>query len=130
MTPLGALEDLRNCLQAYYTMENVPSIDNNLNIIETALKRLEELEIMYSNLSVDVAKKFKAFDSLSKDYEKVMKELSKEIEKNRALAIIKKKRVDVLLFSVSQDVSAYNDMRQAQDHLTKEEFDLLKEVLL
>ena len=31
----------------------------------------------------------KAFDSLSKDHEKAMKELSKEIEKNRVLEIIK-----------------------------------------
>ena len=40
--------------------------------------------------SVDIAqgiikKQLNAFDTLSKDYEKVMKELSKEIEKNRAL---------------------------------------------
>ena len=44
-------------------------------IVEKGLKRLEELE--------------KAFDSLSKEEEKVMKELSKEIEKNRVLKIIK-----------------------------------------
>ena len=44
-------------------------------IVEKGLKRFEELE--------------KAFDSLSKEEEKVMKELSKEIEKNRVLEIIK-----------------------------------------
>ncbi len=47
---------------------------HDTNIIYEALKRLEELE--------------KAFDTLSKENEKVMKELSKEIEKNRQLQII------------------------------------------
>ena len=37
----------------------------------------------------------KAFDALSKDHEKAMKELSLEIEKNRALNIIRDKKVDV-----------------------------------
>ena len=52
------------------------SVDIAKGIIEKELKRLEELE--------------KAFETLSKEEEKVMKELSKEIEKNRALEIIKK----------------------------------------
>ena len=38
---LEALGDLRNCLQAYFTMENVPSIDDNLKIIEKSLKAIE-----------------------------------------------------------------------------------------
>lgn len=48
--------------------------NNSIKIIEKDLKRLEELE--------------KAFVALSKNDEKVTKELSKEIEKNRVLEII------------------------------------------
>lgn len=41
MKSLDALKDLRNALQAYYTMENVPSIDEDLNIIEEDLEMLD-----------------------------------------------------------------------------------------
>lgn len=51
----------------------IESADDYL-LIEKELKDKEQLE--------------KAFDSLSKENEKVMKELSKEIEKNRALTEI------------------------------------------
>lgn len=44
LTPLEALNDLRNCLQAYYTMESVPKVDSNLLTIEKALKILEYLK--------------------------------------------------------------------------------------
>lgn len=85
-------------------------------IIETELKRLEELE--------------KAFDSLSKENEKVMKELSKEIEKNRALEIIKKNE----LLSVYQDngryfvifTGKYGFEHNTAVEIPKEEYDLLK----
>ena len=53
-----------------------------------AKEHLKDNEAM--SQSVDIAKgiikqELKAFDTLSKDHEKAMKELSKEIEKNRAL---------------------------------------------
>lgn len=43
MTPLEALEDVRSCLQAYFTMEYVPKLDDSLKIIEKALEEYEEL---------------------------------------------------------------------------------------
>lgn len=49
-------------------------LKDSLDTIEKELKRLEELE--------------KAFVALSKDDEKAKKELSKEIEKNRALEVL------------------------------------------
>lgn len=76
------------------------------NAFPEELKRLEELE--------------KAFVTLSKDYEKTMKLLSKEIEKNRVLKIIKK----------------YFDIEYFQDFITingripnfkEEEYNLIKE---
>lgn len=72
LTPLEALSYLDDIAHGR-KMEYDPHVLKR--IVEKGLKRLEELE--------------KAFDSLSKEEEKVMKELSKEIEKNRVLKIIK-----------------------------------------
>ena len=78
--------------------------------IEKELKRLEDLEYAYSSLE-------KAFDALSKEDEKTKKLLSKEIEKNRAFEIIKNKCSPLL-------------KQYLLDLLPKEEYELLKEVLL
>ena len=84
--------------------------------IEKELKELEELR--------------KAFHTLSKENEKVMKELSKEIEKNKALEIIKSKGIDIDLLKYHKDLEHYNfSLRGRFEHLTQEEYDLLKEVL-
>ena len=98
---------------------------HDTNIIGKALKRLEELE--------------KAFKALSKEDEKTKKFLSLEIEKNRALEIIKNKKVNVraLLkstYSFLDGLSIYNSQcynRQEMEskELTQEEYELLKEVL-
>lgn len=93
---------------------------HDTNIIYEALKRLEELE--------------KAFDTLSKENEKVMKELSKEIEKNRALETIKKYE----LLSVYHDndgkcfvvfTGKYGFEFDTAVEIPQEEFDLLIKVL-
>lgn len=67
----------------------------------------------------EIKKKVKAFDTLSKDYEKVMKELSKEIEKNRAFEIIK----EHILYCENVDCFVFVN-------ITKEVNELLKEILL
>ena len=75
------------------------------------LKRLEELE--------------KAFDSLSKDDEKAKELLSLEIEKNRALEIIKKYiRVDKPF-----NMACYIYLNDESEMIAEEEYNLLKEVL-
>jgi len=79
---------------------------NLCEFIEKELKEKEELE--------------KAFDTLSKDKEKVMKELSKEIEKNRALEIIKNK--------INWNITLNHFVKIG--YISIEEYDLLKEVLL
>lgn len=100
-----------------------------LKEIKKKLKRLEELE--------------KAFHALSKDDEKAKKELSKEIEKNRALEIIKKKNVFVWGFIHRKE--EIKDFEQTYDYykthygyfhsgytfelLTEEEFNLLEKEL-
>jgi hypothetical protein len=120
---LEALDNLVNHINLLNHINGVeqqevfePLVNKNKSIIEKELKRLEELE--------------KAFDALSKDDEKSKKLLSKEIEKNRALEIIKKKSVDIkyLRYRAEFNVEKYND--NYIETLTKEECDLLKEVLL
>ena len=78
------------------------------NAFPKELKRLKELE--------------KAFDTLSKDHEKAMKELSLEIEKNRALEILREcnltiEELNKKFYFISGKVP-------------KDKTDLLKEVLL
>lgn len=67
----------------------------DMAIIEKELKRLEELDngpyiTIHINRYMELCDKEDAFDALSKDDEKAKKLLSLEIEKNRALEIIKK----------------------------------------
>ena len=62
-----------------------------------------------------------------------MKELSKEIEKNRAFEIIKKKQVNCYDIINSIDYKHYLVLMKDYDKswlLTKEEYNFLKEVLL
>ena len=86
------------------------------NAFPKELKALEELR--------------KAFDSLVKENEKIGKMLSKEIEKNRALEIVKNKQVNVAYFVLCLCLNDYNKYHSKKFQLTQEEYDLLKEVLL
>ena len=86
----------------------------DLDTIEKELKRLEELE--------------KAFDALSKDDEKAKKLLSKEIEKNRALEIIK----ETLNLKVYKNKlgQCFLEGINILIPIDQEKYNLLKEVLL
>ena len=71
-----ALEALER-IKSHYNDRVCIDILEDFDLIETALKRLEQLE--------------RAFDTLVKENETVGKMLSREIEKNRAFEIIKKR---------------------------------------
>lgn len=81
----------------------------------------------------------KAFDALSRDYEKAMKELSLEIEKNRKLQIIEEKfDIEVFEMKNSDEKAEYIiDIRpkpnkysnMSGNSLTKEEYESIKECL-
>jgi len=88
------------------------------NAFPKELKRLKELE--------------RTFDALSKDDEKAKKELSKEIEKNRALEIIKEKGIILQFIKETYTVEQYNAgvFGTLVKPLTQEEYNLLKEELL
>jgi len=112
------IEDLLNRL--YETDVINDDHTHETNIIGKALKRLEELE--------------KAFDALSKDDEKAKKELSKEIEKNRALEIMIEKDITPSWFirNLKQGMTYedYHSSNSGQYDMTREQFDTLAEVLL
>ena len=109
-----------------YWLNHLPlSVKDGLRIVkvlEKKLTRLEELE--------------KTFVALSKEDEKTKKLLSLEIEKNRALEILKNKpHISFDLFdtlNTLEEINKYIEFMYGYKDtsiLTKEEYDLLKEVL-
>lgn len=106
ISPEQALRDLREDAKRHF-FEQRQHLNKRLDIIETALKRLEKIETTtHSVLRDDISKTLKAFD------------------------IIKEKEVNVFIFLHSGDLETYNDMVEDNRKLTQEEYDLLKEVLL
>lgn len=86
---------------------------NKLNdIIETALKRLEEIDKAYQKLPIDFRKVIKTFDII------------KEKKIDTTTLFICLKRYDLETFN------SYVEPSIGEKVLTQEEFDLLKEVLL
>jgi len=79
-------------------------VNGSFDIIEIALKKYEVLQEVH------------------KDF------IDKNIKKLKALEIIKEKRVNVRFLISCKTLKEYNDV--ISDHLTQEEYDLLKEVLL
>ena len=120
MTPLEALKEIREKTDAGFIYDYHSREPNPLNIIETALKKLEMFEEI-SNLPIP---KYSQEDI--------------EIENNKqkqlkALEIIKEKEVDIHILKnaiKSNDIHKYNARFENCAQLTQAEFDLLKEVLL
>lgn len=110
---LEALERIINHLE-YIEEDYKKYAGIDLDTIEKELKRLEELE--------------KAFVALSKDDEKAKKLLSKEIEKNRALEIIKRGKI-LYVYTDSEDKHYLESMYYAKIELKNEDYYLLKKVL-
>ena len=95
----------------------------NIEIIETALKRLEEIEDKYY-------KTIEGKGIPSPNYDKVKPSKLKTIIKKQdeILQIIKEKMVDVQLLKDSKNFNEYNWCVHTKDRaLTQAEFDLLKE---
>lgn len=127
---LEALERIKEFMKL-----NAKHWKQDVGYIEKELKRLEELDngayvSIHINRYIELCGKEDAFDALSKENEKVFKELPKEIEKNIAFEIIKKKLVNLFHVAHTETQEAYNDLvNEHYRELTKEEYELLKEVL-
>ena len=89
-------------LEALNKIAYVYGYDENIKIVEEALKRLESVDRVGEMFCVNVDKKLKAFE------------------------IIKEKEVNVFIFLHSGDLETYNDMVEDNRKLTQEEYDLLK----
>lgn len=121
MTPLEALESLKNLSHDVQYASKIPSIDNELKIIETALKRIPDLE--------------KALDS-EIDYGAMMNKQGLELKRNLNKACkqlneygIKLKALDIIVKHKLMNYIIKNKKCANMYHLTNEEIDLLKDVL-
>lgn len=103
---LLALDELKH-RNFYYSKDGIDIstfVHMRLDIIETALKRLEQAENCVFTSKEDIKTVLKA------------------------LEIIKEKMVDIFVLSISENVEMYNNKRSFRLKLTQEEFDLLKGV--
>jgi len=121
LSPLEALKEIERFIGK--NIDNAEEEESwnlgyDIGIIETALKHSQELDVMYSNLSVDYAKK------------------------SKVLEIIKEKKVNVefwFWFSFNVNNTTYEEYIKlnkkliitqiSKKELLREEFDLLKEKL-
>ena len=136
LTPLEALERIKNIKTLSVPERRVVTFQEKykeeLNIIETALKNYQELLEKPCVLVGRTQGHTKALiDTISKNYKEI-KITSLEDEKEiKAFEIIKKKNVSTIGLKYHSTCENYNnDLLKGEYPLTKEEYDLLKEVLL
>ena len=112
-------------------------VDGSFDIIEKTLKDYEELTNKPVMLYGKTHEKTQALiDTICKNYKEVKITNLEDEKKLKALEIIIDKQVDIRIFISSailgnhEEPDAYNFIvSDVKRHLTKEEFDLLKEVL-
>ena len=117
---LEALEDLKVTL-SNISIGAYQEVVEDISYIETALKRLEE----YENKST-----FVLFNGGRNNGKSNI--VFNSFREHQALEIIRNKVVLIDVFLESEDVNDYNEFyaKSKDRHLTQEEYDLLKEVLL
>lgn len=117
---LEALKRIKNYKELTY-IANITGFER----VNRKLAYNDELKVSFSTIEKELKEKEeleKAFDSLSKENEKAMKELSKEIEKNRALEILRECNLTIDEFNKKFDFIS--------GKVPKDKVDSLKEVLL
>ena len=107
LSPLQALENLKNLSHDVQYASKIPCIDNELEVIETALKELENIDRVGKMFCIDVDKKLKALE--------IIKEFS-TLEN------------DTIIIHIPNHKLTENGVRLDRENMKK--FDLLKEVLL
>lgn len=98
-------------------------------------RSFETIKDMFPNQFALIETTLKDFEKLNKDYSRVVNEkielCIKCVKEYRALEIIKNKNVDILRIKITQNVEQYNTRKiKGCRNLTKEEYELLKEILL
>ncbi len=128
ISPEQALKDLREDAKRH-SFEQRQHLNKRLDIIENALKRLEQLQIIIGAEKIEDLPKV-ALETENACYSNSYN-LKKAEKKLKALEIIKEKGIDVDALKYHKDLEHYNfSLRGRYESLTQEEFDLLKEVLL
>ena len=152
LTPLEALENLKNLSHDVQYASKIPSIDNELKIIETALKRIPDLEkaldseidygAMMNMQGLELKKKlehsqeqrelyFKQSKELKTNLNKACKQLNEYGRKLKALEIIKELAIfenNTIIIRIPDHEITENGVKFNEENMKK--FDLLKEVLL
>ena len=120
LTPLQAFENIIVDLTPHLKNANTEEI----KIVETALRNQFNLELENRTLQMNL--------DLGAVLAKGLQErLDENKKKLKALEIIKNKRVDTQLLKDSKNLNDYNWCVHTKDRaLTKEEYELLKEVLI
>ena len=125
---LEALEVIeKECSFAFGQTANGDRVRENLSIIKEEFKEYEELQQVLDDFGIyntmNLIGTLKTLDYLEKRHVLTAK-------KTRALEIIKEKDVSPIDIRCCETVEQYNVKENGFIRLTKEEFDLLKEVLL
>ena len=114
-----------------YIGESFEVYKDELDLIETALKNYEELTnkpiILYGRTHGYTQA---LIDTIRKNYKEVKITNLEDEKKLKALEIIKNKNVSICWLKACKDRAEYNDLVDKEEQLTKEEYDVLKEVLL
>lgn len=126
LTPLQALKTIILGTNVDTYRSSVEEIDNAIAIIETALKEYEKLKKCYKNELNNVS----YYNNLALKYKKIVDVIvAKEVDCNTLIFYLKQHNETG---HIDYAFDSYNDYAKDSDkpQLTKEEFDLLKEVLL
>ena len=121
LTPLEALENIKREAGFPYfsTLYDIDMWREDFKTVETALKENEVYQFMFHEVKYYVESKEFSLEDLAK--------------KLKALEIIKNKQVDMntlrMTFVMNKDFTFYNEDLSFGEELTKEEYELLKEVL-
>ena len=123
LTPLEALNNLTQYLTGDYR-----DCFKELSIIETALKILDQLQVIIG------AEKIEDLPELAleteNDWYSARYNLKEAEKKLKALEIIKEKSVNLEFLKCSENYEQYCLICSYGNEISKEEYDLLKEVLL
>ena len=130
---LKAVEDLRNCYTPIYNGKAVSFtkefFDTKLDIIETALKRIPELEKEIEDTHKAYSMAIEKHIKDENEYIKWVQKGGYDKKKLEALEILKSKKYGIGKLYINTHEQRVSNCIEFYD-ITDEEFDLIKEVLL
>ena len=126
------LEALNGLFDLVHCQDSFEKAQKYFDIIEEALNRLESIDNAEPSGALECLMYLKAeFRDYPSAFNSIKNALLKAQKEHKALEIIKEKNVDIRWIEVCDTVKDYNKGRDEHLNyeLTKEEFNLLKEVL-